>query len=218
MADSSARMNSPPNNPQIALWRGQFGADYIARNSDEKAQIPSLRERWSEILRHTVSAPPCTILEIGPNIGLNLRALRFVTHARFYGVEPNDLARQTLLRDRILDAADLRAGAASLIDFPDGIADLAFTSGVLMHIHPDDLLLSCREIHRCAKHWIACIEYFADQPEGIPYRGHQDMLFKRDFGSFWLDNFPDLSVAGYGFFWKRVTGLDNCNWWLFWKS
>jgi hypothetical protein len=47
--------------------------------------------------------------------------------------------------------------------------------------------------------------------------GDQNVLFKCDFGSFWLDNVPDLVAAGYGFFWKRLTSLDNCNWWLFRK-
>ena len=40
-------------------------------------------------------------------------------------------------------------------------------------------------------------------------RGHNDRLFKRDFGGFWLDMFPKLRVTAYGFAWKRVTGLDT---------
>ena len=94
---------------------------------------------------------------------------------------------------------------------------MAFTSGVLIHIHPDDLLDSMGEIHRVAKRYVVCIEYFSDKPEMIPYRGHDDRLFKRDFGSYYLDNFPDLSVVDYGFSWKRLTGLDNLTWWVFEK-
>ena len=91
------------------------------------------------------------------------------------------------------------------------------TSGVLVHIHPDNLLPSCKEIYRCSTRWIGCIEYFADKPETVPYRGNNDQLFKRDFGSLWLDNFPDLRTVAYGFAWRRLTGLDNVNWWLFEK-
>jgi spore coat polysaccharide biosynthesis protein SpsF len=112
----------------------------------------------------------------------------------------------------------LRGGFAQAIDFSDAVADLAFTSGVLIHIHPDDLLPACREVHRCAGRYVACVEYFADKPEAIPYRGHTDKLFKRDFGSFWMDNFPDLTVLATGFAWKRTTGLDNLTWWLFEKA
>ena len=72
--------------------------------------------------------------------------------------------------------------------------------------------------HRVARRYIVCVEYFSDQPETIPYRGHSEVLFKRDFGSLWLDCFPDLRVLDYGFFWKRLTGLDNLTWWLFEKG
>ena len=43
-------------------------------------------------------------------------------------------------------------------------------------------------------------------------------LFKRDFGSFWWDLYPDLKLVDYGFFWKRVAGLDDFTWWLFEKN
>jgi spore coat polysaccharide biosynthesis protein SpsF len=166
---------------------------------------------------HTLQAPPESILEIGANLGINLRALRALTAARLFAVEPNDKARSILVKDGIVAATDVRSGVASAIDFGDDAVDLAFTSGVLIHIHPDDLLVSLREIYRCSKRWIVCVEYFSDKIEMIPYRGHNDRLFKRDFGSFWLDNFPKLRPVAYGFAWRRVTGLDNLTWWLFEK-
>ncbi len=143
--------------------------------------------------------------------------MRSLTAARFYAVEPNNKARAILSRDGLVSETDLRGGMASGIEFPDGVADLAFTSGVLIHIHPDHLPASLSEIHRCARRWIGCIEYFSDKPEMIPYRGHDDRLFKRDFGGLWLDSFPDLATVAYGFAWKRDTGLDNLTWWLFEK-
>jgi pseudaminic acid biosynthesis-associated methylase len=203
--------------PQIEFWRGQFGDAYVDRNAVAPAQLNARVALWSLILSHTLSAPPRSILEVGANLGLNLRALRVLTTARYYAVEPNDKARGRLVSDAVVAENDVRGGVASAIDFPDGVADLAFTSGVLIHIHPDQLLASCQEIHRCSARWIGCIEYFADKPEMIPYRGEVDRLFKRDFGAFWLDNFPDLRITAYGFAWKRVTGLDNLTWWLFEK-
>ena len=71
--------------------------------------------------------------------------------------------------------------------------------------------------YRVTRRYIVCIEYFSDKPEEIPYRGHDGVLFKRDFGGFWIDNFPDLETRDYGFVWKRVTGLDNLTWWVFEK-
>ena len=203
--------------PQAEFWRGEFGNAYTDRNSASAEQMRARIALWAEILSHTISAPPTSILEVGANLGVNLRALRLLSAARCLAVEPNDKARGILVQDGIVAADDLRGGLASSIDFPDGAADLAFTSGVLIHVHPDQQLPSLKEIHRCAKRWIGCIEYFSDKPEMIPYRGHDDRLFKRDFGGFWLDSFPDLRVVAYGFAWKRVTGLDNLTWWLFEK-
>lgn len=203
--------------PQAEFWRGDFGNAYTDRNLASTDQMQARLQLWSEILSHTISAPPESFLEIGANLGTNLRALRLLTGARCLAVEPNDKAREILVRDGVLKAEDLRGGIASQIDFRDGAADFAFTSGVLIHIHPDHLAASLKEIHRCARRWIGCIEYFSDKPEMIPYRGHNDRLFKRDFGGLWLDSFSDLRVVAYGFAWKRVTGLDNLTWWLFEK-
>ncbi len=205
-------------NPQADFWRGEFGDAYTNRNTASATEIQARLALWSEILSHTISAPPASILEVGANLGINLRALRLLSSARRLAVEPNEKARGLLVQDGIVAAADARDGLASAIDFPDGIADLAFTSGVLIHIHPDQLSASLREIHRCAKRWIGCIEYFSDKPQMIPYRGHEDRLFKRDFGELWLETCHDLRVVAYGFAWKRVTGLDNLTWWLFEKQ
>lgn len=207
-------MSAPP---QAEFWTGAFGDAYTDRNIASPEQMQARLALWSAILGHTISAPPSSILEVGANLGINLRALRLLSSARRYALEPNEKARGILVRDGVVASQDLREGLASKIDLPDGVADLAFTSGVLIHIHPDHLPASLKEIHRCAKRWIACIEYFSDKPEMIPYRGHDDRLFKRDFGGLWLDSFADLRIVAYGFAWKRVTGLDNLTWWLFEK-
>lgn len=205
---------TPPSTPQLDFWRGSFGDTYTDRNNASTEQVAARVKLWAEILSHAVSAPPSTILEVGANVGNNLRALKILTGARMYAVEPNDHARSVLLDDDVVVATDLCAGDASSIALPDGVADLAFTSGVLIHIPPEHLLSSMREIHRCSRRWVGCVEYFSDKPEMISYRGHEERLFKRDFGSYWLENFPDLRVVAYGFAWKPVTGLDNLTWWL----
>jgi pseudaminic acid biosynthesis-associated methylase len=203
--------------PQLDEWRGAFGDDYSDRNA---ATVEALRARtqlWAEILQALGGEEPASILEIGANIGINLRALRALTNATYYAVEPNDRARGVLVEQRVVASENLRGGTASRIDLPDGVADLAFTSGVMIHIPPAELESSCREIYRCARRFIVCIEYFSDVPQSIPYRGKTDLLFKRDFGGYWLDLFPSLVAVRWGFAWKRTTGLDNLTWWLFRK-
>jgi spore coat polysaccharide biosynthesis protein SpsF len=202
---------------QTDFWRGEFGNRYTDRNNLDPALLRARVALWSEILSHTVAHPPASILEVGANIGVNLRALRALTGARFYALEPNEKARQILREDGVVEDGDVKDGIASAIGFADGAADLVFTSGVLIHIAPGDLEASMREIHRCSARYVVSVEYFSDKPTEVPYRGHADVLFKRDFGSTWLDQFPDLRVLGYGFAWKRVTGLDNLTWWLFEK-
>ena len=210
-------MTTAPMTPQEQLWRGEFGDQYVDRNglSDEKLAL--LTAHWAKVMDCLAGAPPRSILEVGANLGLTLRAMRRLTTADFYAVEPNAAARDALLADRVVNRERLLDGVASRIDLPDGAVDLAFTCTVLIHIHPKDLLAACREIHRVSRRYVMCVEYFADVETEVPYRGNRDALFKCDFGGFYLDNFPDLKLVDYGFAWKRVTSIDNCNWWIFEK-
>ncbi len=206
-----------PDSDQLKFWRGDFGDAYTDRNASEAAQLRARTAMWAPIMAAMVGAAPRSILEVGANVGNNLRALQHLTDAELHAVEPNAKARQILVDDHVVPAAHAHDGVASAIDLPDSAVDLAFTSGVLIHIHPDDLDASYREIHRVAARYIVCIEYFSDQPEEIAYRGHSERLFKRDFGGHWLDLFPGLETVAYGFAWKRLTGLDNLTWWVFRK-
>lgn len=202
---------------QEQLWRGDFGDSYTDRNAISDDKLAALTNHWSRVLRVTESAPPASILEVGANIGLNLRALRRLTGAELIALEPNAKARQRLVADGVVKSDRAIDGLGNAIPLATGSVDLAFTSGVLIHIHPDNLLATCKELYRVSRRYIACIEYFADKPEEVLYRGHTEALFKRDFGSYYLDQFPDLRVLDYGFTWKRVSTLDNLTWWLFEK-
>jgi pseudaminic acid biosynthesis-associated methylase len=211
-------LKQPPSSRQLEAWRGDFGNDYRDRNVADETMIAARTAMWTRILQPLAADPPQSILEVGANIGLNLRALAGLTPARLIALEPNAGARQRLIDDGVVAAADAHDGAANQIPLADGAVDMAFTSGVLIHIAPDDLEASCTEIHRVSKRYIACAEYFADTPQEVRYRGHGGLLFKRDFGTFWMDLFPDLRLVDYGFFWRRATGLDNLTWWLFTKD
>ena len=78
-------------NQQIEAWEGELGNAYIERNGDKTLQ--SRIAMWRRILRDIT---PETILEVGANIGLNIRALRKVTEAKLSAVEPNNAARRVL--------------------------------------------------------------------------------------------------------------------------
>jgi hypothetical protein len=157
-------------------------------------------------------------MEVGANIGLNLEAIARLSDCELYAVEPNEVARDELIASDLMPARNVTGDYADKISFPDGICDLVITSGLLIHIPTDKLIQSMKEIHRCSSRWIISAEYFAPQEEMIPYRGHTDALWRRDYGSIWLDNFPDLHCQAAVFAWKRMTGLDNLVYWVMEKG
>lgn len=205
------------DNAQLRLWRGDFGNAYIERNSDAPEELQRRTRLFAAMLRCLAGSPPRSILEVGANIGANLKALRALIDAELFAVEPNAKARERMVKGKVLAKANVLDGIASDIGLDDGAVELAFTSGVLIHIHPDDLLASCREIHRVASRYIACAEYYSPRAEEVLYRGNKAAMFRRDFGGFWLDSFPDLRLVDYGFTWYRAGGPDDMNWWVFEK-
>ena len=98
--------------------------------------------------------------------------------------------------------------------------DLVFTVGVLIHIHPKDLLKNMQKLYRYAKKYILIGEYFNRTPVMIEYQGKKNRLFKRDFGKLFIENFS-VSLVDNGFLWGHVydqAGFDDITWWLFVKN
>lgn len=203
---------------QTSFWRGDFGNEYSERNALDPAALRNRTAKWARILSPLAGAPPTSILEVGANIGINLAALRALTGAALYAVEPNGSARGKLVSSGILPSENIHDATGDALPFADRAVEMSFTSGVLIHVAPERLEATCREMHRVSSRYIGCIEYFAVSPEEKTYRGHSGKLFKRDFGGYWLDMFPDMKLVDYGFFWQRVTGLDNLTWWVFEKK
>jgi spore coat polysaccharide biosynthesis protein SpsF len=203
--------------PPIQAWTGAFGDAYIERNRPDENRITQRQAMWRKILPAMQDAPPKSILEVGANVGINLRALQSLVGAALYALEPNAKARDVLRGDGIVPAENILAGAADAIALPDASVELVFTSGVLIHVSPALLPAAYREMHRVSARYLLTVEYFAVEPEEKTYRGEQGLLFKRDFGALWLEMFPGLEIVDYGFFWRPASGLDNLTWWLFRK-
>jgi len=203
---------------QTAFWRGEFGDSYVGRNELTAQTMRASRAKWARILQSVPASHPRSILEVGANVGINLAALSELTAAELHGVEPNSSARAVLTKRSFMMPGHIHDALGDKLPYGDGEIDMVFTSGVLIHVAPERLEATCREMHRVAKRYVACVEYFADQPTEMVYRGHQGKLFKRDFGGYWWELFPALSLVDYGFFWRRATGLDNLTWWLFEKN
>ena len=202
---------------QLATWTGRFGSDYIERNRYEAWKLGPGTEAFR---RMTGALNVQSILEVGANIGLNLLFLRnlFGERVKLHAVEPNKKAFTILTSNRELTLESALNCSGFDIPLPDSSIDLVFTSGVLIHVAPDDLGRITDEIVRVSRRYVLCSEYFSHLPEEKPYHGQSGLLFKRDFGGYYLDRFPQLETVDYGFLWQREFIIfDDINWWLFEK-
>jgi pseudaminic acid biosynthesis-associated methylase len=161
-----------------------------------------------------------SVLEVGSSIGLNLLFINkvFSGDIKFYAVEPNRKAFDKLTSEKRIRLEKAWNCDGFQLPLADSSVDLVFTSGVLIHVAPSDLSRITDEIVRVARKYVLCIEYFSHTPVEITYRNKKGLLFKRDFGSFYLDRFPNLKCTRYGFLWQRELPIfDNLTWWLFKK-
>jgi pseudaminic acid biosynthesis-associated methylase len=208
---------SQPIHPKDA-WAGNFGSEYTERNSASADALRGRARMWAAMGKAFHDDPPKTALEVGCNLGLNLRVLPGLFDMELSAIEPNDAARERVLKDKVLPPERLFAGFGDKIPLADGAVELAFTTGVLIHVHPDHLPATVDEICRVSSKYVLCAEYFSPRAETLTYRGNEGLLFRNDFGGVYMDRHPELKLVDYGFFWKRATGLDDATWWLFRKG
>jgi len=218
MSNNDTVKNNKCDTYQLKKWIGKFGDDYIERNPYEEWKIDLGKEGFRRIIKNREVE---SILEVGSNIGLNLIYLSAVIEKKvdLFAVEPNRKAFSILTSNNKIRLKKAWNVSAFELPMEDSSIDLVFNSGVLIHISPDDLGFATDEIVRVAKKYVLCIEYFSHKPEAILYQGQNNLLFKRDFGSFYLDRYPNLKCIDYGFLWKRELKIfDNLTWWLFSKK
>jgi len=200
---------------QENFWAGIFGTEYIRRN-DSQNLLASNLSFFGRTLSKAGALTSC--VEFGANIGMNLRAIKLLyPNIELSAVEINkDAAKE--LGNFIGDRAVF---TGSLFDYPiEKQSDLVLIKGVLIHINPDKLAATYRKIYEAAKSNILICEYYNPSPVAIPYRGHSDRLFKRDFANEMLDMFVDLELVDYGFVYHRdpVFPQDDINWFLMKKQ
>jgi len=198
------------------FWAETYASEYIRRNSSFDTALGV--DAWQKMLART-SGRLESILECGCNIGRNIELLN-ITHPDAskavieLGKDAYDRALSTQRIDSSFNGSILDS------DFLPGSFDLAFTVGVLIHIHPDNLLQNMKKIYEYSRRYVLMAEYFNRTPTMIEYRGEKDMLFKSDFGKLFLESF-DVSLVDYGFLWGHiydVAGFDDITWWLFEKK
>ena len=191
------------------LWAGEFGDAYLERN---RAAGDKRGPFWEKILTELDAE---TILEVGCNVGANLRWIASLRPPQqVYGLDINLKALNELRRN--FPGINSLWSPGRELPFRDRWFDLVFTMGVLIHQPETTLSLVMAEIVRCSRHYILCGEYFAEQTTEVTYHGKSGALFKRDYGNLYKELFPELHLIRQGFL-SRDMGWDDVTYWIFEK-
>jgi pseudaminic acid biosynthesis-associated methylase len=196
---------------QEAFWAGDFGTAYIDRNRGD-ALLASNLDFFGKALRQARGLASC--IEFGANIGMNLRALKLL-HPRQeqFGIEINPEAARQL--GEVIPPANVTQ--QSILDFsPARTFDLVLIKGVLIHINPEALPAVYDKLVQATGKYLLIGEYYNPAPVAIPYRGHTDRLFKRDFAGEVMDRHPGMALVDYGFAYRRDPNFpqDDITWFL----
>ncbi len=116
--------------------------------------------------------------------------------------------------DSAKEARALQLGnvyTASILDFsPEKSYEMVFTRGVLIHLNPDALPQVYATMYAASSRYICLLEYYNPSPVTVPYRNHEERLFKRDFAGELMDMYPDLKLLWYKFYYHRdIFGIDD---------
>jgi pseudaminic acid biosynthesis-associated methylase len=205
-------MSTAQETPQLREWRGEFGREYTLRNCLTPSQLDAL---WlgnygttrTELNHRFLAGIPldARILEVGCNLGNQLLLLQQLGYSNLHGVDVQSHALE-MAGSRTKNVNFVQASSFAL-PYPQKYFDLVFTSGVLIHISPEDVPAALDEIHRCAKSYIWGCEYYAPVRTEINYRGHADLLWKMDYAGEYLARFDDLELVLE----QRLPYLGNQN-------
>ena len=196
---------------QEAFWAGEFGTEYIQRNQGY-ALLASNLDFFAKALRAARDVKTC--IEFGANIGMNLKALKLLHPTQGqHGIEIN--ADAALQLAQVIPAEHVHQ--ISILDFEPGQTwDLVLIKGVLIHINPDELPQVYDKLVSSSNRYLLVAEYYNPTPVAIPYRGHADRLFKRDFAGEIMERHPQMQLLDYGFAYRRDPNFpqDDITWFL----
>lgn len=187
-------------NEQSEFWSKDFGNEYSERNNLNQEGLDKLYLDYFGITRTGLNNKflsdlnkDMRILEVGCNTGMQLINLKELGFKNLFGIDLSKAGLKTA-KENLPEASLIEASALD-IPFKDEYFDLAFTSGVLIHIHPDNVSKAIDEIYRLSNKYIWGYEYFSEKCEEIEYRGHKNRLWKNDFMKIFLERHPDLKVV-----------------------
>ena len=201
-------------NEQENFWANEYGQDYILKN--QNFDLNKGADAWKIMLKNANRID--SILECGCNVGRNINFLNLILPETEKSIiEINKTAFEFVIKNFTLQQTF--NGSITQSNLRNNF-DLVFTMGVLIHIHPDNLLENMKKIASYSRKYILFGESFNRTPMMIEYREKKARLFKRDFGKLFIENF-DVKLVDYGFLWGHIydaAGFDDVTWWLFEKN
>lgn len=184
---------------QLQHWNGEFGKQYTERNKATLKEVDELYINMYGVGRSNINQKfldklprELKILEVGCNIGNQLCLLHEMGFSNLTGIDIQDIALQQA-REKLPEAEFVK-GSALQLPFSDDEFDFVFTSGVLIHIHPQDLPQVMAEIYRCSQQYIWGMEYYADTLTEIPYRSNQNLMWKAPYAAMFAEQFSHLNT------------------------
>lgn len=200
---------------QETFWAGEFGDEYIQRNQEDQLLASNL-SFFGKALGKTHSIASC--IEFGANIGMNLKALKLLYPGiNLKGIEINPTAAKELAQ--VIGEDSVLNESIFDVDIKEQ-TELALIKGVLIHISPDFLPQVYEKLYNASSQYILIAEYYNPVPVSIPYRGHEDRLFKRDFAGEFMDKYSDVRLVDYGFLYRKDPAFpqDDITWFLLTKK
>ena len=182
---------------QTEFWSGDFGKEYTQRNFFSPGDWDDYYMKQYGVTKLKMNEEfignlpkDLRILEVGCNIGMQLRGLQACGFTHLYGIElQQDAVEQS---KKVVSGINIIQGSGFDIPFKDGYFDIVVTNGVLIHIAPGDHLKIMSEMVRCSKKFVWGFEYFADETRDINYRGNTGFLWKANFPQIFMQHFPQL--------------------------
>jgi pseudaminic acid biosynthesis-associated methylase len=200
---------------QEQFWASEFGNEYILRNIGSNLLASNIN-MFSKILSATRDVSSC--IEFGANIGMNLQAIKLIKpDIEPYAIEINTEAVKLL--EKVIPATNIYNG--SILEYvPNRLFDFVFIKGVLIHINPNELEKVYEKLYNCCGSYLMIAEYYNPTPVSIPYRGHSEKLFKRDFAGEFMGRYPQMELLTYGFEYHGDNNFpqDDVTWFLMKKK
>lgn len=197
---------------QTEVWRSEFGREYTDRNTLEIDALDALYRKNYGLSRRQINETFLTdvpreasFLEVGCNTGNQLLLLQQMGYSNLSGIELQPYALD-IARARTRNIS-LQQGSALALPYENRSFDVVYTSGVLIHISPEDLPRAMDEIHRCAITYIWGMEYYSPETTEVRYRNRHGLLWKMDFARRYLERFEDLELVRE----QHVPYLENKN-------